>query len=101
MELNMDTPVKGIDYAKEKIQAGGGADYTSFLAIRRAAIEAKKQLVDETIAEAAPEEVQQWLLMGVTTDCTIWDMLSRGLPVSHNTYYKYRRIFFYLLSRKI
>lgn len=101
LELRTDTQVKGIDYQKEKVQTGGGQDQTQTAALRRYEVARKKKLVDDTIAEAVPEDLREWLLIGVTTDCTIWELLERGLPVSHNTFYKYRRAFFYSLSKKL
>ena len=99
-ELNSAPNVSAVRYDREKVQATGEKDATAAAAMRRYVIQKKKDLVDKTIVETVPVQLREWILKGVTSDCSVEKMESDGMPCSRNTYYKYRKAFFYALSLK-
>ena len=99
-ELRAAPDVKGVRYDRERVQTSREKDATADAAMRRYAIQKKKDLVDDTIAEAVPEGLRAWVLQGVTSTVSVWALIARGMPCEKKTYYKYRRIFFYELSKK-
>ena len=72
------------------------------LAIRRAQLEAKCKLIEQTVIET-DSEINQYILRAVTTEYVTYNYLYTvmGIPCSRNTYYDRRRKFYYLLSKKI
>lgn len=91
---------KAVTYDGEKVQTSGGYDATSEMAIRRYLIIRKKQKVETTITEVAPE-IYTYLLLGVGYRLTYKQLENRGIPCGKSYYYKKRQRFYYELSKKI
>lgn len=72
------------------------------LAIRRAQLESKCKLIEQTAMEADPD-IYQYLIKAVTCECISYNYLRTymGIPCGKNYYYDKRRKFYYLLSKKI
>lgn len=91
-----------IDTEKERVQTSNQFDPTSSLAIRRAAIAKKKQLIDNTAADvAASMGLNEWLILGVCYGLTYYQLRQRGIHCGKKLYYKLRQTFYYELSKKI
>lgn len=71
------------------------------LAIRRAGISARVDLIESACREADPE-LYFWLIKGVTSDSVGYDYLhyQLGMPCGRRAYYEKRRRFYYILYRK-
>lgn len=91
---------KAIAYDGLKVQTSGGGDPAAEIAMERAEYGRKKQLVDDTIHEAAPE-IEKYLKLGVCYGMTEWQLESMGMPCGHNVYYNLRRKFYWMLARRI
>lgn len=94
-------PSGAIRYDKDRVQTSGDYDSTSTIAIRRHIIGKKKKLVDDTIAEVVPAILAPWVLFGVTSDQSFWDLQAKGMPCGRKMYLRLRREFFYALAQKI
>lgn len=72
------------------------------LAIKRAKISAKIDLIESSCREADPE-LYFWLIKGVTSDTVGYNYLRCQLhmPCGRNQYYERRRKFYYILSHKL
>lgn len=91
---------KAITYDEERVQTSGGYDACSETAMRRYALAKKKQLVEDTVREVAPE-IYEYLLLGVAYGWTFWQLQAKGMPCEKDTYYNRRRKFYHLLAKKI
>ena len=102
IELSTDESAnRGVSYEKDRVQTSEIGDSTSVIAMRRHIIEKKKKMVDDALEETVPAMLIPWVRLGVTTDISGWVLEEKGMPCSHNTYFKYRRKFFWNLSQKI
>lgn len=74
---------------------------TESIAIRRAELRRKCELVEQTAIEADPV-LYPWILKAVTNEGASYKWLKSRLdiPCSRNTYYERRRKFYWLLSKK-
>lgn len=72
------------------------------LAIRRATLESKCKVIEQTAIETDPE-IYQYILKAVTNEFISYNYLYTvmGIPCSRNTWYERRRKFYYLLAEKI
>ena len=72
------------------------------LAIRRATLEDKCKLIEQTAIEA-DSEIYQYILKAVTNECITYNYLYTvmSIPCSKKMYYDRRRKFYYLLSQKL
>lgn len=76
-------------------------DQTADLAERRASLQEKCELIEQTAIETDPE-LYQYIIEAVTCDYATYNYLSaKGMPWSRSTYFRRRRLFYWLLSRKI
>lgn len=91
---------KAITYDGEKVQTSGGYDACSETAMRRYALAKKKQLVEDTVREVAPE-IYEYLLLGVAYGWTFWQLKQQGIQCEKTMYYERRRKFYYILAQKI
>lgn len=93
---------KAITYDADKVQTCGDYDPNVETAMRRYTIAMKKKLVDDTIAEVAPE-IADHLLLGVCYGFTFWQLkaMEKPIPCEKDMYYNRRRRFYYELSKKI
>lgn len=77
---------------------------TETIAIQRMDLDDKIQTVEDTVRQAAEEDLQKFLLYSVANNVP-YDYLEADLhkipPCSRNTFYARRRRFFWLLSKKI
>ncbi len=83
-------------------KGGGNGDATAKLAIRRAELEEKCKIIEQTAIEADPD-IYQYIIKAVTNDCVTYQYLKKVLemPCGKDMYYDRRRKFYWLLSRKI
>ena len=91
---------KAITYDEERVQTSGGYDACSETAMRRYALAKKKQLVEDTVREVAPE-IYEYLLLGVAYGWTFWQLKKQGIQCEKTMYYERRRKFYYILAQKI
>ena len=89
-----------ITYDEERVQTSGGYDACSETAMRRYALAKKKQLVEDTVREVAPE-IYEYLLLGVAYGWTFWQLKQQGIQCEKTMYYERRRKFYYILAQKI
>lgn len=94
--------VRSIEYGKEGKGSPSQGSATERLAIRRAELEDRCKVIEQTAIEA-DSEIYQWILEGVTTDYATYRYLrdAKHIPCGKDMYYDRRRKFFWLLSRKI
>lgn len=93
---------RAIRYDTEKVQTTNDFDSTSAIAMRRHAIAQKKSIVDAAIKETVPEVYAPWVLFGVTTGQDAYMVEEKSNhAISRSTYLRYRRAFFWCLSKKI
>lgn len=80
----------------------GNGDATANLAVRRAELQRKCELIKQTAIEADPD-IYQYIIKGVTTEYATYRYLREiaGMPCGKNMYYDRRRKFFFLLSKKM
>ena len=99
LAANPDTAT-GISYDRDRVQTSGGYDATAELAMHRQMIARKKELVDDTASEVAGP-MDRWLILGVGSGLTFYQLQDRGIPCVKDMYYDLRRKFYYELSKKI
>lgn len=82
--------------------SGGISDPTERIAIKKAELRNKMEMIEET-AKEADEQLYHWIMKAVTNDNITFVYLKNvmGIPCSRNTFYDRRRKFYYLLSKKI
>lgn len=99
LRCSTDT-VKGVIISDMPHGTGTG-DPTSNLAIRRAMLEERCKLIEDTAKEADPE-LWKYVLKGVTDENASYTYLRQvmNIPCGKNYYFEKRRKFYYLLSRK-
>lgn len=91
---------KAIAYDGEKVQSSGGYDSTAETAMRRAMLDKKRKLIEDTVREAGAE-IYAYLLLGVTGCATFMELRQQGMPCERDMYYDRRRKFYWLLAQKI
>lgn len=99
---NLTDAIKGMQYGQEGKGSPSQASATERLAIKRAELQEKCERIEQTAIEA-DADIYQWLLEGVTTDCATYIYLRdvKGLPCGNQKYYRARRKFYWLMSKKI
>lgn len=100
-ELNalIDT-VKAIEYDKDRVQTSFDSDATAELAMRRAEIYRKKEMIDRT-AEEVGGILCKWLILGICFDTPYYRLKQRGIPCGKDLYYKLRRKFYFEIAKKV
>lgn len=100
LKYNKDT-VRSIGITDMPTSHNAG-DATADLAIRRADLRRKCELIEQTAIEA-DAEIYEYIIKGVANDWATYPYMQgvMGIPCSRNTYYSRRRKFFWLLSKKI
>lgn len=93
-------PLNGISYDKDSVQSSSDYDSTSDLAMRRAAISRKKDVMDKC-AKRTAGDLSEWLIMGVGHGLTYFQLVERGMPCGRTLYYDIRRRFYYEMSKLI
>ena len=98
LKYKTDT-VKSIEIT-DMPKGSSGSDATADLAIRRAELQRKCELIEQTAIET-DTELYQYLIKAVTEDLPYSYLRSvMGIPCGKNTYYNARRKFFWILSKK-
>ena len=90
-----------IRYDRERVQSSIQYDATSDIAMKRTAIAEKLKIIDDTILEVAPDNLEHFLKLGVCYGFTYDQLLGRKMPMSRNQYYEMRRHFYFNLIQKI
>ncbi|MBQ6734863.1 MAG: hypothetical protein IJR00_08145 [Lachnospiraceae bacterium] len=80
--------------------AKGAGRPTENLAIKRAQLSKKIDMIEKIVREVDPF-IYKYLLKGVTEGTTYEKLQSSGMTCSRNTYYSRRREFYYKLSQKM
>ncbi len=77
-------------------------DATANLAIRRAGLRRKCELIEQTAVEADPD-IYQYIIKGVTEENATYKYLKQilGMPCGKKMYYERRRRFYWMLSKKM
>lgn len=91
---------KGISYDQERVQATNDSDPTSDLAVKRAAISRKKDMIDQ-VAKEVGGSLWEWLILGACYDHPYYYLAQRGIPCGKDLYYKIRRQFFFEIAKKV
>ena len=91
---------KALVYDRDRVQASTDYDSTAETAMRRAAISAKKDMVEQT-AQAVGADLSQWLLRGVGYDRPYYALRQEGMPCGRKLYYQLRRRFYYEMAKRI
>lgn len=78
------------------------SDSTAGIAIRRAELQRKIRMVEDTVREIAGAGLYSWLLTGVTQEGVSY-LFQRtlGIPCSRNEYYELRRRIWEEIAKKI
>ncbi len=92
---------KGIAYDLDKVQGSGDSDPTADLAIRRAAISRKKDMIDHVAYEIGGEVFCDWLILGICHDYPFHYLQDNGIPCGKDLYYSMRRRFIYEMAKRI
>lgn len=92
---------KGIAYDSDRVQSSGDSDPTADLAIRRAGISHKKDVIDHVAYRIGGELFQKWLILGICHGYPFHYMQTRGIPCGKKYYYEMRRRFIYEMSELI
>lgn len=92
---------KGIAYDSDRVQSSGDSDPTADLAIRRAGISHKKDVIDHVAYRIGGEPFQKWLILGICHGYPFHYMQTRGIPCGKKYYYEMRRRFIYEMSELI
>ena len=100
LKYKIDT-VKSVEITDMPLTHSNG-DSTSRLACRRAELNRKCELVEQTAIEAAPE-FYNYLLKAVTNEGITFNYLKSVMviPCGRDMYYDRRRKFYWLMSKKL
>ncbi|QWT53795.1 hypothetical protein [Eubacterium sp. MSJ-33] len=93
--------LRGLRSHETGATGNGLSNPTASAAIKAAELSKRCKLIENTAVEAN-RELAQYILAGVTdTECTYPVLEARGMPASRALYYRSRRKFYYLLSKKV
>lgn len=98
-DLEPDTG-KAIEYKRDYVQTSEEYDPVAALAIRRAEISRKKELLENTIREI-DAGIYKWLLQGIGYGVPEYRLRQNGMMCGHNYYYKKRQQVIYEISKRI
>ena len=95
-------PSRGLRYDKERVQTSGDYDPVETAGIRRAELAEKIEIIEQTVNET-DKELYRWLIKGVTEEFATYRYLryTLNMPCGDQKYYRARRRFYFLLSKKI
>lgn len=99
LEAMTDTS-RAITYDQERVQTSHNSDPTADLALRRAEISRKKEMVDQT-AQAVAGNMWHWLILGACHDHPYYYLQQSGIPCGKDMYYNLRRKFLFEMAKKI
>ena len=98
-------PVKAVDY-KDSPHGTGMGDPTSRIAMRTSILRSNIEVIEST-ALIAGRDLAEFLLYAVTNEGVTFNYLRTGrcplgvIPCERTKYYQMRRLFYYLLSKRI
>ena len=98
-------PVKAVDY-KDSPHGTGMGDPTSRIAMRTSILRSNIEVIEST-ALIAGRDLAEFLLYAVTSEGVTFNYLRTGrcplgvIPCERTKYYQMRRLFYYLLSKRI
>ena len=92
---------KGVSYERDVVQTSNLSDTTAEMAVKRAEMARKKELVDRIAEEVGGKTYGRWIVQGVCFDFPFYVLEQRGIPCGKDLYYQMRRKFYYELSMKI
>ena len=100
-EIRQSIGAKAIRYDNSNVKNGSGSgDPTAAAAERMAEIGEKIKLIEMTAGET-DADLSKYILLSVTAGVPYWQLEQRyDIPCSKRTFARYRRRFFWLLSRK-
>lgn len=88
--------IDGMPYCK----TGNTSDQTSNLAIKRAEIQKKVDIIENTAKEASAD-FWEYIIKSVCYEMPFWYIRDiMNAPIGQNSFYNIRRYFFYLLDQK-
>jgi hypothetical protein len=96
---------RAIDY-NDMPHGTGTSDPTARIAMRASILRGNIDLIENT-ALLAGQEIAEFILYAVTNEGTTYNYLSSGrcplgkIPCGRNQYYQMRRLFYYLLSKRM
>ena len=90
----------GIRYDKVLVQTSPRQDGLEKLAIKRAAISVKIDLIDKIIKQVS-KGMDDYIRLSVCYGMTYFQLLEKGIPCSRKLYSEIRGHFYYLLNEKI
>lgn len=99
LSIEPDTS-QAIRYDLTKVQTSGGGNPTENEAIYRNELRRKKELLEETVREVAPE-IYKYLLLGVTQGRTVYQLIDEGMPCSKDYFVERRQRYYYTISKRI
>lgn len=99
LEALTDT-ARAIRYDVDHVQTSNDSDPTSDLAMRRAEISRKKEMIDKLAVEIGGI-MAKWLIRGVCYGDPFYQLKHDGIPCGKDLYYLLRRKFYYEMSRKV
>lgn len=93
---------RAIRYDVDRVQTSNNFDPVSANAERRAELDKRIHLIEDTARET-DGQLFKWILQGVTDEYATFKYLSsvKHIPCGRRQYYERRRRFFYLLSQKL
>lgn len=72
------------------------------MGIRRAELQKKVDIVENSVKEVTNSEIlQKYLIMGVTHHLSYETLTNQGIPCGRRQYHEFRRAIIYLISQKI
>lgn len=88
--------IDGMPYCK----TGSTSDQTANLAIKRAEIQKKVDIIENTAKEAS-DDFWEYIIKSVCYEMPFWYIRDiMNAPIGQNSFYNIRRYFFYLLDQK-
>lgn len=106
-EYNNLIGIRGVNCDNERVDSSGAGDPTSTVAMRRAILREKMDLVINTAKETDPY-LYPWILKAVTHESVTFKYLKTAphdgdisIPCEKDMYYDRRRKFYWLLAHKI
>lgn len=99
-ELKSNTDaVKSFSVSSMPASSSGSGDPTSALARRRAELQKRCELIEQTAIQANAD-LYQYIIRSVCYEEPFWYLRDiKGMPCSQRSFYDYRRYFFYLLDQ--
>lgn len=94
---------RSIDYSKPRVKSSNNFDSTQNYAIERQQLSDKIEKIESAIRETIQDDgiFEEYLKLAVCYGYTFEQLLGKKIPISRNTFYKLRKKFYFILSKKI